>query len=212
MDSETDSDSDARAGTSSTARSTKKKKVASSSDSGDASSDSKCQPTGKLGDVRKVSQPHAQDASADSDGDARTQRTSAQQGSKKLRKAAAAKTALDHAVDDLRSAKAAGALHATPEANSKLPMYKKPSKRTMRTAPKNHFILAAARKGTAGSGLTPEQAGVCAFYVECIKVTVHEITPQDPPVPPMFYPGRGNTDASLCLTKRFPALDDATGS
>ena len=198
---------------------------------GDDDSESEAQlafPPKESGRNKKVVQ------SSDSDSDANAQLTSAQQKSKmkkgaaraknskpdmrrvsqghlsgNKRKVAAAKSPLDTAVETLQSTQTAEALHATLEANLDWQMPKQPKKRKIRTAPKNHFMLAAARKGSAGSGLTPEQAGVYAFYMEYLKVAVHECAPQDPPVPPMFYPGRGDTAASACLTKRFPALDDA---
>ena len=169
----------------------------SSSDSDDHARQQKSKTSAP--DMRRVSQGHAKNTSSDSDGSATTQRTSALKPSKKKRKVVAEKSPLDQAE----------ALHATLEANLQRPMSKQPKTRKIRTAPKNHFMLAAARKGSAGSGLTPEQAGVFAFYMEYLKVAVHECTPQDPSVPPMFYPGRGNTDASAYLTKRFPALEDA---
>ena len=179
----------------------------SSSDSDDHARQQKSKTSAP--DMRRVSQGHAKNTSSDSDGSATTQRTSALKPSKKKRKVVAEKSPLDQAVETLQSTQTAEALHATLEANLQRPMSKQPKTRKIRTAPKNHFMLAAARKGSAGSGLTPEQAGVFAFYMEYLKVAVHECTPQDPSVPPMFYPGRGDTDASAYLTKRFPALADA---
>ena len=198
------------------------------------SSDSDSDANAQLTSAQQKSKKKKAVASSDSDSDANAQLTSAQQKSKikkgaaraknsapdmrrvsqghlsgNKRKVAAAKSPLDTAVETLQSTQTAEALHATLEANLDWQMPKQPKKRKIRTAPKNHFMLAAARKGSAGSGLTPEQAGVYAFYMEYLKVAVHECAPQDPSVPPMFYPGRGDTAASACLTKRFPALDDA---
>ena len=171
-------------------------------------------------DMRKVSQPHDKNKpktappvkaprrklngargrqnleSSDNDDEVRVPKTK--------KKRAVDKAPLDQAIDSLASGKAAADLHAAFEAKSPIHLRSK-----IRKMPKNAFMKAAARKATAGSGLTPVQAGVYAFYLEYLKTAVHTISPQEPPVPPMIYPGRGDVDASSYLTKRFPALAEA---
>ena len=166
-----------------TQRQRKKKKVDSDTDSDSGAGPTKGAPPP---DMRKVSQPHDKNKP------------------KTKKKRAVDKAPLDQAIDSLASGKAAADLHAAFEAQSPIHLRSK-----IRKMPKNAFMKAAARKATAGSGLTPVQAGVYAFYLEFLKTAVHTISPQEPPVPPMIYPGRGDVDASSYLTKRFPALEEA---
>ena len=200
-----------------TQRLRKKKKVDSDTDSDSGAGPTKGAPPP---DMRKVSQPHDKNKpktappvkaprrklngargrqnleSSDNDDEVRVPKTK--------KKRAVDKAPLDQAIDSLASGKAAADLHAAFEAQSPIHLRSK-----IRKMPKNAFMKAAARKATAGSGLTPVQAGVYAFYLEYLKTAVHTISPQEPPVPPMIYPGRGDVDASSHLTKRFPALAEA---
>ena len=85
-------------------------------------------------------------------------------------------------------------------AQPKSPIVSKPKKKkgSLKKAPEP-----VMGRDTKVIELSAIQAGTYAFLTEYVRSMTHAIGPQDPPVQPFFYPGRGPLDACRVLHSMY---------
>ena len=103
-------------------------------------------------------------------------------------------TPLDQAVSNLQSAHAAAELHASLEGNKETVTHKR------------HKLDSDSMPTTTAALRDATHMGQCSFYREQLRECAHELSPADPPVMPMFFPGSGSSDACHYLNNRCPEL------